>query len=196
MTVPPPPPPTTATRPVIPPPPPPDGRRPPTVPAPPPPPRPQHDGGPPDHIKRILAARGDHDPDTGAWRTVRFERCPKCNAWTALGLDDVGLTRRVDPSPLTEHGELQAVIEQRHTYTLTAKAGEPTKLQLSFPRYRIAITSKPAPTHVANADTFDDGRDYDVVADHTCGLDRDHHQRTASVHDRRTHQPDNDRPPF
>ncbi len=151
-----------------------------------------------------MAARGDHDADSNAWRTLRFERCPlkttsgrTCGQHTAIGLDDVGLTRRVDPTPLTEHGELQAVASQQQTFTLTARDLDPTRLCLSFPRGYTEITSRPAPTDLdVQMEREGGSRDYDVVAAHQCGLDRDHYQHTASVHDRRHHQIDDGQPPF
>lgn len=58
-------------------------------------------------------------------RNARPLLCPRCHAWTLVGLDAdlLAFTARTDPTPLTAAGELVAALTSRTTYDLTQTGG-------------------------------------------------------------------------
>ena len=87
-------------------------------------------------------------------RRARSERCPGCGATVLHGLDGDRAARvvTVDPTPLTNAGELAALARKQRTYTLSW-CGDGYEIDL---RDQFHIAGTPAERH---------GR---VVTDHRC----------------------------
>lgn len=100
----------------------------------------------------------------GATQRVRPHRCPLCGAWVLRGLTSPPLQELVvmDPYPLSNEGELMAILTGRSTYDLARRAG---RLEVE-PRDQFIISGSPA-------DSPNEWRRYaDVVAAHHCHADR------------------------
>ena len=72
-------------------------------------------------LEHLLIERGYLDPFTGGTRSARGAPCPKCQAPVVRGLDAewCALSVDADPRPLTQWGELAAIMAKRSTYELT-----------------------------------------------------------------------------
>lgn len=111
-------------------------------------------------------------PD-GARRAARARACPHCGQPTMHGLDDdvAACAVRVDAYPLSQAGELAALIAGRPTYALRWVAGR-ARYEIDF-RHPLNIEKEPAGT-VTNLD---------VVVGHQCGAA--YLDRLATSHTRR-----------
>ena len=74
----------------------------------------------PDYVVRHLVAQGLRDGDTGAMRRARAAYCLRCHALVMRGIDAPfgGMSRDVEPAPLSRIGEALALMSGRRTYTL------------------------------------------------------------------------------
>lgn len=140
----------------------------------------------PEHVKRTLAVQGLYDTSTGAHTTARVTRCSVCRWPIFLGLDECGLTRRLDTKPLSTWGEVQALALGVTTYHLRMKGMDTSKLEIHT-REATVIASVPATDN-----------DVDVVTEHQCtnGYDVDTFDHQKSIVDRRAFQPLPLDPPF
>ncbi len=131
----------------------------------------------PDHVKRLLAQRGDMDADTGATHNARVTRCPRCRLAVFIGLI-VGLTYTCDTPAISDMAEAQALLLGRRTFTARFNWD---RISLEWRGGKWA----PPSSHP----------DIDILVDHQCG---NHYQfeRIASVADRRLMQPTPENPPF
>ena len=94
-------------------------------------------------------------PVTGNSRTARVSTCTPCQAPTIVGLDvdHGGFATTCDPTPLTQLGEVLAILAGRRTLTLRRRAG---RLELDR-RDDLRISWEPA-----------EAGPWDVLAVHTC----------------------------
>lgn len=122
-------------------------------------------------------------PD-GVRRAARAEACPSCGQTTMRGLDgDVAaFAVRVDVRPLSQAGELAALVAGRRTYALRWIAGR-ARYEIDT-RDPINIEHEPAGSKM----------NLDVVVTHSCGAAPLPIMRTTHV--RRTHRENSIDPPF
>ena len=75
----------------------------------------------PDYVLRRLESMGLRDPQTGATRSARAHYCVVCHAVVMRGIDAPfgGMSRDLDPEPLSRLGEALALMGGRRTYTLS-----------------------------------------------------------------------------
>lgn len=110
----------------------------------------------PDYVVAHLVAQGLRDGDTGAMRRARAAYCVRCHALVMRGIDApmAGMSRDVEPAPLSRLGEALALMSGRRTYTLAWRGD---RYEIDW-RDRWQIQGSPAESRAG----------VDVVVEHDC----------------------------
>lgn len=110
-----------------------------------------------DYIRDRLVRAGLMDDDTGATRSARAVRCPKCRRaiFQGIGADWGGYVVQADPEPLSPLGEALALLSGRATVELRW-LGDRYELDC---RDHFRITGTPAGTN-----------GIDILVRHDCAL--------------------------
>ena len=138
----------------------------------------------PEYVVRRLERMGLRDPDTGATRRAVDRYCLVCRAHVMRGIDRPfgGMSRDLDPEPLSRLGEALALMSGRRTFTLRW-IGDRYEIDS---RDSFSIRGSPAGSVVG----------CDVLVEHVCGADELPHGPTQIVDSRPLAAPLGNDPPF